>query len=139
MVPCWVGLCAPTARGCIGALKGVLAQLLTVGTLGEAVEAEVSLQLEGGGKGGQAGRIGEVLGLWAGNCVDNGGACSDVGGNRKDGTHVGQGKNRDRHPRQVLAAKPAKNPARHHFRPVSAAAIVIPIDSRSHASPNIVM
>ena len=73
VVPSWVGRCTPTARGGVGAFQCVMAELLTVGTLGEQIEAEVSLQLKGCGKSGQAGRIGELLGLGAGNSVDDGG------------------------------------------------------------------
>ena len=42
-----------------------MAKLLTVGTLGVLVEAKVSLQLEGGGKGRQAHRGGKILCLGA--------------------------------------------------------------------------
>ena len=73
VVPSWVGRCIPTARGGVGALQCVIAELLTVGTLGELVEAEVSLQLKGSGKSRQAGRIGELLGFGAGNSDDDGG------------------------------------------------------------------
>src|SRR5205085_1400224 len=73
VVPSWVGRCTPTARGGVGALQCVMAELLTVGTLGELVEAEVSLQLKGSGKSGQAGRTGELLGFGAGNSDDDGG------------------------------------------------------------------
>ena len=50
-----------------------MAELLTVCAPGELIEAEVSLQLKGSGKSGQAGRTGELLGFWAGNSVDDGG------------------------------------------------------------------
>ena len=49
----------------VGALQGVMAKLLTVGTLGVLVEAKVSLQLEGGGEGRQALRGGKILCLGA--------------------------------------------------------------------------
>ena len=73
VVPSWVGRYTPMARGGVGALQCVMAELLTVGTLGELVEAEASLQLKGSGKSGQAGRIGEFLGFRAGNSDDDGG------------------------------------------------------------------
>src|SRR5437588_3780427 len=73
VVPSRVGRYTPTARGGVGALQCVMAKLLTVGTLGELVEAEVSLKLKGSGKSGQAGRTGELLGFGAGNSDDDGG------------------------------------------------------------------
>src|SRR5437588_7327223 len=73
VVPSRVGRCTPMVRGGIGAPQCVMAELLAVGTLGELVEAEVSLQLKGSGKGGQAGRIGELLGFGASNSDDDGG------------------------------------------------------------------
>ena len=73
MVLSWVGQCTPMARGVIGALQCVMAKLLTAGTLGELVEAEVSLQLKDSGKGRQAGCISEFLGFGAGNGDDDSG------------------------------------------------------------------
>ena len=74
MVPSWVGLYTPTARGSIGELQCVMAELLTVGTLGELVEAEVSLQLKCSGKSGQVGHIGELLGFGGDNSDDDSGS-----------------------------------------------------------------
>ena len=56
---------APATDRRVGALQGVMAKLLAVGTLGVLVEAEVSLQVEGGGEGRQARRGGKVLWLRA--------------------------------------------------------------------------
>ena len=61
------------ARGGVGALQCMMAELLTVGTLGELVEAEVSLQLKGSGKSGQVRLIGELLGYGADYSGDDGG------------------------------------------------------------------
>ena len=53
--------CAPAVDSRIGALQGMRAKLLAVGTLGVLVETKVSFQLKGGGEGRQACRGGKVL------------------------------------------------------------------------------
>ena len=50
-----------------------MAKLLAVGTLGVLVEAKVTLQFVGGGKGGQACSRGEILSLGASDGDDNSG------------------------------------------------------------------
>ena len=50
----------PTTDRRVGAFQGVMANLLTVGTLSVLVEAKVSLQLEGGEEGRQVRRGGKV-------------------------------------------------------------------------------
>ena len=67
---------APATDRRVGALQGVMAKLLAVGTLGVLVEAKVSLQLEGGGQGRQLRRGGKVLCLRACDGDDDSGhAC----------------------------------------------------------------
>ena len=73
MVSGEVGFGAPTAVRSIGALEGVMAKLLAVGTLGEAVEVEVTLHTEGGGKGRQAWQRGQILGPGASKGDDGSG------------------------------------------------------------------
>ena len=65
MLPGGVKGGAPATDWRVGALLGMMAILLAVGALGVLVEAEVSLQLEGSGKGGQACRGSKVLYLGA--------------------------------------------------------------------------
>ena len=65
MLPGGVEGCTPAANRKVGALQGVMAKLLAVGTLGVLVEAKVSLQLEGGGEGRQVRCGGKVLCLRA--------------------------------------------------------------------------
>ena len=73
MLPSGVKGGAPATDRRVGALQGVMAELLAVGTLGVLVEAEVSLQLEGGGEGRQACCRGKVLCLGACDGDDNSG------------------------------------------------------------------
>ena len=65
MLPGGVKGGAPTTDKQVGALQGVMAKLLAVGTLSVLVEAKVTLQLEGGGAGRQACCGGKVLCLRA--------------------------------------------------------------------------
>ena len=65
MLPGGVKGGAPTTDRRVGALQGVMAKLLAVGTLSVLVEAKVMLQLEGGGEGRQACHGGKVLCLRA--------------------------------------------------------------------------
>ena len=65
MLPCGVKGGTPTTDRRVGALQGVMAKLLAVGTLSVLVEAKVTLQLEGGRQGRQARHGGKVLCLRA--------------------------------------------------------------------------
>ena len=65
MLPGGVKGGAPTTDRRVGALQGVMAKLLAVGTLSVLVAAKVTLQLEGGGEGRQERRGGKVLCLRA--------------------------------------------------------------------------
>ena len=73
IVPGWVRRYTPMAGWGVRTLECIMAKLLTVGTLGELVKVDVSLQLKGSGKSGQAGRTGELLGFGAGNSDDDSG------------------------------------------------------------------
>ena len=64
---------APATDRRIGALQGMMAKLLAVGTLGVLVEMKVSFQLKGGGEGRQARRGGKVLCLRTCDGVDDSG------------------------------------------------------------------
>lgn len=61
----WFG--APAACWWVGALEGVVAELLAVTALGGMVEAQAAFQSEGGGKGREAWELSKVLCLGAGN------------------------------------------------------------------------
>ena len=52
MIPSGVGAGAPATARLVGAAKGVVAVLLAGTALREVVEAEVALNLIGGGEGG---------------------------------------------------------------------------------------
>ena len=73
MLPGGVKGGAPATDRRVGALQGVMAELLAVGTLSVLVEVKVSLQLEGGGEGRQARRGGKVLCLRASDVDDDSG------------------------------------------------------------------
>ena len=76
MLPGGVKGGAPATDSWVGALQGVMAKLLAVGTLSVLVEVKVSLQLKGGGEGRQAPRGGKVLCLRACDSDDDSGnAC----------------------------------------------------------------
>jgi hypothetical protein len=64
-------LCAPATGRFLGALKYVVAKLLTVEGLGRRVEAEVPLHAVGGGKGRHAWLLSKGLCLRAGGGDDN--------------------------------------------------------------------
>ena len=74
MLPRGVGFGAPSAGRGIGVAKGMMAELLAVGTLCEKVELQVAFNPEGFGKGAKA-RLGcKVLGFGAsGDDSDRGG------------------------------------------------------------------
>jgi hypothetical protein len=61
----------PLPDGIIGTVEGMVAKALAAGPLGQVVEAEVAFQSEGGGEGRQAGFLGDVLSLGAGDRDDN--------------------------------------------------------------------
>jgi hypothetical protein len=63
---------APSTDRVIGAAEGVMAEVLTAGTLSKVVEAEAAFQTVGGGEGRQARSLCDVLCPWAGDGDDDG-------------------------------------------------------------------
>src|SRR6266849_5826579 len=63
---------APSTDRVIGEAKGVVAEVLAAGALGEVVEAEAVFQSVGGRKGRQARSLCNVLCPWAGDRDDDG-------------------------------------------------------------------
>ncbi len=62
----------PSTDRVIGAAEGVVAVVLTAGTLGKVVEAEAAFQSVGSREGRQAGSLCDVLCPWAGDGDDDG-------------------------------------------------------------------
>ena len=63
---------APSTDRVIGAAEGVMAEVLTAGTLSTVIEAEAAFQSVGGGEGRQARSLCNVLCPWAGDGDDDG-------------------------------------------------------------------
>jgi len=63
---------APSTDGVIGVAEGVVAEVLTAGTLSEVIEAEAAFQSVGGGEGRQARSLRNVLCPRAGDGNDDG-------------------------------------------------------------------